>query len=170
MRRALRGLSARGNPAQPNRAAAARISQVATLPPPVGGWNARDPLPSMKPEDAIVLDNLIPGVGSVSLRKGHGAYVTGLGSYIESLMEYSPPSGTVKLFAATPTAIYDVTATGAVGAAAVTSLSNGRFQHTMFATAGGNYLVCANGANAVRNFDGTSWTTPAALPALRHQT
>lgn len=138
-----------------------QVSKVVTLPAPVGGWNARDPLPNMKPDEAIVLDNIIPGTGAASLRQGFSQHVTGLGTYIESLMEYSPPSGTNKLFAATPAAIYDTTSAGAVGAAAVSSLSNGRWQHTMFATIGGNYLVAANGADAVRNYDGASWTSPA---------
>lgn len=137
-----------------------QVSKCLTLPPPVGGWNARDPLPEMDKADAIVMDNMIPGIGSVALRHGFAAHVTGLGTYIETLMEYAPPSGSNKLFAAVPTAIYDVTTTGAVGGAVVTSLTNGRWQHCMFATSGGNFLVLANGADAVRNYDGTSWTSP----------
>lgn len=142
-----------------------QVSKVKTLPPPLGGWNARDPLPSMAPDDAIVLDNIVPGTGAASLRLGFAEHVTGLSDYIETLMEHSPPSGSNKLFAATTDKIYDVTSAGAVGAAAVSSLSNGRWQHTMFATSGGNYLVCANGANSVRNYDGSSWTTPSITGA-----
>lgn len=138
-----------------------QVSEVVTLPAPTGGWNARDPLAEMEPTDAVVLDNLIPGVGKASLRHGFSSWATGLGSYIESLMEYSPPSGIDQLFAAVPTDIYEVTNAGAVGAAAVSSLANGRWQHTMFATSGGNFLVCANGADAVRNYDGASWTSPS---------
>jgi hypothetical protein len=138
-----------------------QVSKVVTVPPPTGGWNDRDPLSEMEPEDAIVLDNIIPGTGMASLRLGFASWATGLGSYVESLMEYAPPSGTNQLFGAVPTAIYDVTSAGAVGAAKVSSLSNGRWQHTMFATSGGNYLVCANGADAVRNYDGSVWTSPS---------
>lgn len=138
-----------------------QISTVKTIPPPTGGWNRRDPLPGMPPEDAIVLDNLIPGRGSAALRRGYASHATGLGSFVESLMEYGGVGGTNKLFGATPTAIYNVTASGAVGAAELSSLTNGRWQHTMFATAAGNYLVIANGADAVRNYDGSSWSTPS---------
>lgn len=138
-----------------------QVSKVVALPPPVGGWNARDPLPEMEETDAITLDNLIPGIGDVALRKGFASYATGLGTYVESLMVYSPPTGTAKMFAANPTSIYNVSSTGAVGASVVSSLSNGRWQHTMFATSGGNYLVIANGADSVRNYDGTNWTTPS---------
>ena len=31
----------------------------------------------------------------------------------------------------------------------------------LFSTAGGNFLVLCNGADSVRNYDGTTWTTPA---------
>lgn len=138
-----------------------QVSSLVTLPAPIGGWNARDPLSEMGPDDAIVLDNLIPGTGAASLRLGFAEHVTGLGSYIESLMEYSPPSGSNVLFGAVPSAIYDVTTAGAVGAAVQTSLSNGRWQHTMFATIASNYLVCANGADDVRNYNGSAWSTPS---------
>lgn len=126
----------------------------------MGGWNARDPLANMEATDAIVLDNMIPGIGDIKLRNGNQAFATGLGGYIESLMVYSPPSGNEALFAATPTAIYDASSAGSVGAAVLSGKSNGRWQHTMFATSGGNFLVAANGADSVLNYNGSSWTTP----------
>lgn len=132
-----------------------------SIPAPIGGWNRRDALADMPETDAVTLDNMVPGLEGVSLRNGREEHVTGLGSFIESLMEYSPPSGVPKLFAAIPTDVFDVTTAGAVGAAVVSSLTNGRWQHTMFATAAGNFLVMANGADSVRNYDGASWTTPS---------
>lgn len=138
-----------------------RVSKVVTIPPPVGGWNARDPLQQMDETDAIALDNMIPGIGDVALRKGYASFATGMSTFIESLMVYAPPSGSNKMFAAVPTAIYDISVGGAAGAASVSSLSNGRWQHTMFGATGGNYLVIANGADSVRNYDGSSWTTPS---------
>lgn len=140
----------------------AQKADIKTLPAPTGGWNARDPLPAMKPEDAVTLDNMIPGIGGVSLRRGYTASVTGLGSYVESLMEYGPPSGNNKLFAATPTAIYDVSASGAVGAAAVSGLTNGRWQHVNFGATGGSYLCAVNGVDGYRTFDGSAWANHTA--------
>lgn len=133
---------------------------VATLPAVTGGWNKRDPLSAMPVTDAITLDNLIPGPGGLSLRNGYSTQSTGLGSYVESLMQYSGPGGTNKLFGAVPTAIYNCSVAGAVGAADVSSLTNGRWQHTMFASSAANYLVCCNGADDVREYDGTTWTSP----------
>lgn len=134
---------------------------VATVPAPVGGWNARDALTAMEPTDAIQLDNFIPSDGGVRLREGFADHATGVGSnYVESLFTYSPPSGTEALFATSPTAIYDVTAAGA-GTSVVTGLTSGRWQHAMFATSSGNFLVLCNGADDVRNWDGSSWTAPS---------
>jgi hypothetical protein len=133
-----------------------------SLPPPVGGWNARDALPAMKDTDALRLDNFICDSGAITFRKGSIEHVTGLtGSYVESLMEYAPPTGANKLFAAAPNNVYDVTTTGAVGAASIGSMTNGRWQHVMFANGSGNYLFIVNGADAPRYFDGSSWTVPA---------
>lgn len=131
-----------------------------TLPAPIGGWNARDPLTAMAPTDAIVLDNFIPDVGGLRLREGYAEHATDMGAPVESLMTYAPPSGTEKLFGATENDIWDVTSPGSASSV-VTGLTNGRWQHTMFATTGGNYLVCANGADDVRNYEGTTWSTPS---------
>lgn len=138
-----------------------QTGKVSTIPAPIGGWNARDPIPELPPEDAVVLDNFIPGTGGVTLRNGYASFATGMTSPVESLMEYSSTDGTGKLFAAAGTSIWNITAGGAVGAANLTSLTNARWQQTMFATSGGNYLIIANGADSVRNYDGSSWTTPS---------
>jgi hypothetical protein len=144
-----------------NQATRAAVTHPLSLPPPIGGWNARDALTGMQPNDAIVLDNWIPDIGNVKTRPGYISWATGLGGFVETLMEYAPPTGANKLFAATPTAIYDVTSQGAVGAAAVTGLTGGRWQHTMFSALGGTYLFAANGTDGIRQYDGTTWTTPA---------
>lgn len=141
--------------------AAQPTSTMRSIVAPIGGWNKRDPVPQMAADDALVLDNFIPGQAGVRMRHGYEEHATGVtGNFVETLMEYNSASGTPKLFAAGPANIFDVTASGAVGSAAVTGLTNGRWQHCMFATSGGQFLVCANGADSVRNYDGSSWTTP----------
>lgn len=148
---------------QPLRSNASRrqTSTVKFVPPPIKGWNAREDMTDMDQDEAIVLENLIPSDTGVFMRKGCTEWVTGLGSAINALMEYNGPSGTIKLFGATSTAIYDVSSAGAVGAASLSSLSNGWWQHLMFSTSGGTFLVIANGADSVRNYDGTAWSTPS---------
>lgn len=138
-----------------------RTAQIAAVPAPVGGWNARDPVTDMKPNEAILLENIIPGSDGCRLRKGYQSHATGItGNYVETLMTWSGPDGTKEMYAAAPADIFEVSTAGAVGAAAVTSLSNGRWSWLNFATTGGQYLVACNGTDAVQNYDGTTWTTP----------
>lgn len=114
-------------------------NNVASLPAPVGGWNARDSLANMAPTDAVTLDNLFPGVSSVSLRGGYAKHATGMTGQVESLLVYNG-GATDKMFAAVGGDIFDVTNAGAVGAAAVTGLTNNRWEYTNITTAGGSYL------------------------------
>jgi hypothetical protein len=139
-------------------------SKSVLLPPPVGGWNAFDPTPEVsalktantQPE-AIKLENWVVDVGGIKTRPGFTVWATGIpGSYIETLMEYAPPTGSNKLFAACPTGVYDVSAAGA-GVLSTTGLTGGRLQHTMMATSGGNFLCVVNGGT-YHTYDGSSWT------------
>lgn len=131
------------------------------LGPPVGGWNARDPLATMKPADAVVMDNLIPGLTGCRVRRGKTTHATGLGDPVETVMAYDAGDGSSKLFAAIAGSIFDVTSSGPVGSAAVDSLTNGRWQSTMFATSAGQYLYAVNGADSPRHYDGSAWATPS---------
>lgn len=135
------------------------VANVDSLPAPVGGWNARDSLANMDPMDAVTMVNMFPTVSSAVLRGGYTRYATGLDGQVQSLMTYS--TGTVsKMFAVTDTGkLYDVTNTGAVGAPAVTGLSNGIWEHVNITTSAGSYLVAVNGIDEPRLYDGTTWTT-----------
>ena len=131
-----------------------------TVPAPIGGLNTRDAPDMMEQSDAIRLDNFFPGSTDVSLRNGYTSHATGLPSTIQSLMAYSS-GATNKLFAASGSAIYDVTSSGAVGGAVVTSLSNAQFQHVNFTISGGGFLFIVNGADAPRHYNGSTWATPS---------
>jgi hypothetical protein len=127
------------------------------LPPAVGGLNTRDALPSMPPQDAIVLDNFFPERSYTMLRRGSAEWSTGFTSPVDSLLEYV---GAARLFfAASGDGIYNITAGGAATSAVVTSLTNARWQSVMFSNAGGTYLLAVNGADGLRSFDGTTWAT-----------
>lgn len=142
-------------------------ANVVSLPAPVGGWNARDSLANMAPTDAVTLENYFPSVSNVNLRGGYERYATGLPDDVETLMTYSGAT-TDKLFAISDGDVYDVTASGAVGAAVVTGLSNSRWDYTNVTTAGGNYLYMANGVNTPYLYNGSTWTsiTGASTPAI----
>ena len=129
------------------------------IPASTRGLNLRDGIASMKPADALILDNMFPEATYLRVRNGTLQYATGLNGSVQSIMEWAGPASR-KLFAASPTDIYDITTTGAVGAPVVSTLGSGYWQTTMMTTAGGAFLVLANGVNSVRNYDGTTWTTP----------
>ena len=135
-----------------------QAAQTVTVAAPIGGWNARDALGAMDPLDAVTLQNFWPGTNSVILRNGYTKHATGLPAQVQTLMAYS--SGTSnKLFAISDGKIYDATSAGAVGAAAVSGLTNSKFQYTNITTPAASYLMAVNGADKLRTFDGTNWHT-----------
>lgn len=142
-------------------AAKKRTARTVSLPAPVGGWNARDSLAAMPPEDAVTLINLFPGTTSVRLRDGFSTHSTGYGSTVQTLMAYQG-STTSKLKAIAGGSVYDATASGAVGAAELSSLTNSRWQYVNIATSGGNFIEMCNGADSVYTYDGTTWTDQSA--------
>jgi hypothetical protein len=133
-----------------------QAAQTVTVAAPIGGWNARDALGAMDPLDAVTLQNFWPGTNSVILRNGYTKHATGLPDQVQTLMAYS--SGTSnKLFAVSDGEIYDATSSGAVGAAAVSGLTNSKFQYVNITTPAASYLMAVNGADKLRTFDGTNW-------------
>ena len=135
-------------------------ANVASLPAPVGGWNARDSLANMEATDAVTLENWFPSVSSVNLRGGYSQFATGLPGQVETLMTYSSGSSN-KLFAIANGSIYNVTAGGAVGSADVTGLTNSRWEYVNITTAGGSYLMAVNGVDSAKLYNGTTWSTPS---------
>lgn len=140
------------------------VVRTASIPAPVGGLNLRDAIADMDPTDAVILDNFFPNRTSAQLRYGYTKWATGLPSAVESLMVYSSGAGR-KLFAASGTGFYDVTASGAVGAAVVAGLSNARWESSNIGTPGGQFMFCANGVDNVRLYDGTVWETVTGASA-----
>lgn len=134
-------------------------AKPASLPAPVGGWNARDSIADMAPSDAITLTNLFPGTSSVNLRGGSANWGTGMSGQVQTLMVYNG-AATSKMFAidAVGKKIWDVTTAGAAVATTVSGLTNALWEYTNVATTGGNYLYCCNGADKPELYDGTTWT------------
>lgn len=131
-------------------------STAMTIPAPTLGWNARDALANMNVQDAVYLTNLFPSPTSVDVRQGYTNWSTGITGTVETLMQYSGSTSN-QFFAAASSRIYDVTAGGAVGAAVVAALTNGRWQYVNNTTAGGNYIQAVNGADKMIVYDGAAW-------------
>ena len=132
-------------------------SQTVSVPAPIGGVNARDSFAAMPPTDAIVMDNYFPTPSYVSLRNGIQSWATGLTGAVNTVMAYNGIS-TRKLFAASVTSIFDVSALGAVGAAVVTGIGTDKLQHAMFSSGTGvNVLIWCNGSVTPQFYNGTAW-------------
>jgi hypothetical protein len=138
-----------------------RRAVTASVPAPIGGWNARDSVAEMNPTDAVVLNNFYPTPSQIQLRKGYTQYATGITGQVDTLMQYSGGS-TSKLFAAAGSTIYDVSTTGAA-TSVVTGQGNDRLQYVNASTAGGNFLTAVNGTDAALIYDGTTWVKYANI-------
>jgi len=135
-----------------------RTAVTASLPSPIGGWNARDSLAEMNPLDAVQMVNFFPTPTDVTLRKGYTKTSTGITGAVLALMNYSSPSVN-KMFGSNATNIYDVsTSTATVSLAGNT---DGKWIHTMLTTAGGSFMPAVNGVDPMVVYDGTLWSRSA---------
>lgn len=142
-----------------------QISRTLSVPSPVAGWNARDSLAEMGPTDAVSLDNFFCSPFDVMVRYGFSQWATGISGTVNTVASYSPPTGGMKMFAASGADIYDTTNPGAVGAAVVTGMTSDKFQHVNFGTAGGNFLYMVNGTDAPQLYNGTTWQAVTGVSA-----
>ncbi len=131
----------------------------ASVPSPVGGWDAYSPISAMPAQNAVELVNWFPQPGYVELRRGYVTQCdTGTGSEVETLMPYQGPLiANAKLFAASGGNIWDVTDT--TPASVGSGFLNNRWQYVNFATSGGNFLWMCNGQDAPRYWDGSALQT-----------
>jgi hypothetical protein len=154
---------------------------IVTRPAPIGGLNARDGLMGMADEDAVRLVNWIPDTYGLRCRKGFREWavnfpgdlpVQSVVSYFSSTTQFPtgeyleiPTTMPGKLFAATPAAIYDITAQTNTPAP-VFILSGGAqagwFSSQMLANSGGTFLLVASEDDGYHYYDGTNWIKPVA--------
>jgi hypothetical protein len=128
---------------------------TASIPAPIGGWNARDSLAQMSPTDAVQLINFYPTPTDVSLRNGYTVISTGITGKVNSLMNYNLATGTYKLFAAAGSKIYDAKQNPAVEV--FSGITSDKFVHVAITNTSGNYLIACNGADPTLIYDGTRW-------------
>ncbi len=139
-----------------------RASQRASIPTtqpvplgaPLGGWNTRDPIEGMEPNDAITLDNWYPDVAGLLVRKGSRPYydlATGLPVY--SLMSFQA-GASAKFLAASAGQIWDVSTANI----AITSLAIGFSSDKWQSTNSNSKMIMVNGVDAPQSYDGTAIT------------
>ena len=140
-------------------------ARVASIPAPVGGWNARDSIANMEPTDAYQLTNFFPSVSNIVLRGGYINWATGISGQVQTLANYSTGVAN-KLFAWAGTSIYDATSAGAVGAAVKTGLTNAKWEYINITTAAGSYLYSVNGVDAPLLYDNSTWESITGISAI----
>lgn len=139
-------------------AAQRKTAVTASVPAPLGGWNARDSLAEMSPTDAVTLQNWFPTPSDLTFRKGYTEHSTGIAGQVDTVMNYAGVSSQT-LFAASGSRIYNVDTDPAVEV--VGSLTSDRWQHVNFSTAGGHFLVACNGSDPTHIYNGSYWFTLA---------
>lgn len=139
------------------------IKKVLQLPAPYRGLLRNQSYDSKKKGTAEVLENWFPTSEGAVIRRGRAKYATLTGGTpTRAIMPYLA-LGAGKIFAANDAGIYDISSiadpsAATAAASGIGTVTSGDFSHTMFATAGGSFLVCVNGQNLHKTFDGTTWT------------
>lgn len=144
---------------RPNRKA---VSRTASIPAPIGGWDAQNALADMPLENAVILDNFVPRTGYVEMRRGSFGQATSVGTGgIQTLMTWRGVAD--KLLACTAVgSIYDVTTQGTAAPSALyTGGTAGKWESTNFANSAGTWTIAVNGVDTPIKFDGTTVTTTA---------
>ena len=140
-------------------------SKTMNWPAPVRGLIRNENPAFSKAGGAEVLENFFPTTESIITRRGTRLHATLAGSTAtKAVMAY----GQSALFAANDSGIFDITSP-ADPLAALTAESgigtstSGDYSYVQFATSGGQFLVCVNGTNLHKVYDGSAWAenTPA---------
>lgn len=146
--------------------AAKQTSAPLTFSAPTQGLVSTVSMGAATPGSASILENWFMTLTGARIRGGSVRRgLTSDGLPIRTAFKYKY-GGLEKMFMATDAGIYDMTAPAAppaTTAPAVSGMSSGdwcAFQHT---NAGTSYLVCFNGTNDRRLFDGVNWTTTPAI-------
>jgi hypothetical protein len=129
------------------------VARSYTFPAPVGGWNAADALDAMPREDAETMINWFPETTFARLRSGFSSFCdTGTGLSIKTLAEYGGTAS--KLLAASDGEVWDVTS--GTAASLASGFTSDIWDTTNFATAAGQYMLMANGADTPQVYNGTT--------------
>ena len=129
-------------------------AKTASVPAPLGGWNARDSIAEMQPMDAVQMINFFPTPTDIQLRKGWTKKSTGITSQVDTVITYPTNTG-YKLFAFAGTKIWD--ASTSTASVVFDGLSSAKMQFVNFSNTAGNWIVACNGQDPVVVYDGTKW-------------
>ena len=130
------------------------MTNAASVPAPVGGWNARDSLDDMDANDAVSMVNMIPRNGWVEGRRGSTEYVDlGYGLLHEGICTLVPYQNS-SFLAGYQTQIFDITDPLVPVALTHPSFTNVKFQYSAFQ----NLVILTNGEDLAVSYDGPTLT------------
>lgn len=133
-----------------------QVSVGASIPAPVGGWDAQSPLAAMKPQNAVILDNWIPRPGYVELRKGY-IQTQETDAPVQTLMVWRGDApGLDRVLSCVGNLIVDNT-----GATLYTTALSPRWQYVNFSNDAGRFILAVNGVNTPQIYDGVSFQDAA---------
>lgn len=135
-----------------------QVSRTEMFPAPSAGWVQSGNIAMASGDQAELLDNFIPTAQGARIRGGAAEYAD-LGASVVRLMQYSS-AGIVDIFAGTATKLFDVDRVNGGGSNAfgdIEGLTSGDWSATQISTAGGQFLIAANGSDFVHYWDGTDW-------------
>lgn len=147
----------KGNPGR------AQTALSTSLPAPVGGWDQKNALAAMPPQNAVILDNWLPRPDGCEARAGSAIQVNGFASPVHSLLIWRGPSGD-HLFAGSGAGIYDVNTQGAaVGSSVYTPTTSNPWSYVNFQNTAGQFLWACNGGDTPVYYNGSAWTQNTGL-------
>lgn len=132
-------------------------SYRATNPAPIGGWNTRDSEANMPPEDAVEIENWIPGENNLVSRKGFTPFAAltegGSAEPVETLVPFVSNLGETQLLAAAGSVVQriDTSAPQTVEQ----TLTGVTYDVTNFA----NIQIWANGVESVQIYTGATFNS-----------
>lgn len=138
-----------------------------TTPAPYKGLNTIDSLAAMDPAYGLSIQNFIATPQGLSFRSGYRKWATGLPAPATTLMSFNGKNATLnKQFAVCGSVIKDITSGGDVSSGAFTIVSGlnasapyWQYTSQTAGTGGVSYLVCVNGSDFPRLYDGITWIT-----------
>lgn len=131
--------------------------QTRSFYPPVSGWIAAENALKPPKDGAWVLDNFFPTASGARVRGGKRLHATLDDEPVRMFTYLSGDNAT--LFASTETDIFDITAPAdaeVTPTAWLGSQTSGDWSDVQISTAGGDFLVCVNGADSGFVWDGST--------------
>jgi hypothetical protein len=136
-------------------------TRTKTFPAPTGGWWTSKPLVGDGPATARILDNWFPTRTGIRCRGGSILHAT-IHATDPVVTMWTYEGATRKLFAASPSSIFDITSPGSPTtppAAAISGQASGYYSTQMFSTVGGIFQYIVNGQNSPQLYNGSAFTT-----------